>query len=290
MATTHRILVTGATGNIGGELIKQLSAKNISFKAMVRSKNKAADLSSITGVEIIEGDYNNVSSIEKALEAIDTAFLLTNSTEEAEQQQTSFVEAAKKKGVRHVVKLSQWAADEQSPVRFLRYHAVVEKKIKDAGMAYTFLRPNLFMQGLLSFKQTIQEQGKFFAAIGNAKISIVDVRDIAAVAAEALTEEGHRNKIYDLTGPEALTHGQMAALLSEALGKPVAFTDVPPEAMLQGLLSAGLPQWMAAGLIEDYAHYARDEASVVTNDVQNVTGKPAYNFKTFAADYKNAFL
>ncbi len=289
MATTNRILITGATGNIGGELVKQLSAKNIAFKAMVRAKDKATDLSSNPEVEIIEGDFNDSSSIKKALEGIDTAFLLTNSTEQAEEQQTSFVEAAKKAGVKHIVKQSQWAADEHSPVRFLRYHAIVERKIQDAGIAYTFLRPNLFMQGLLSFKQTIKEQGKFFAAIGDAKVSIVDVRDIAAVAAEALTSEGHQNKIYNLTGPEALTHQQMATLLSQALGKPVAFTDVPPDAMLQGLLSAHLPQWMAEGLIEDYAHYARGEASVITNDIQNVTGRPPYDFKTFANDYKTAF-
>ncbi len=289
MATTNRILITGATGNIGGELVKQLSAKNIAFKAMVRAKDKATDLSSNPEVEIIEGDFNDSSSIKKALEGIDTAFLLTNSTEQAEEQQTSFVEAAKKAGVKHIVKQSQWAADEHSPVRFLRYHAIVERKIQDAGIAYTFLRPNLFMQGLLSFKQTIKEQGKFFAAIGDAKVSIVDVRDIAAVAAEALTSEGHQNKIYNLTGPEALTHQQMATLLSQALGKPVAFTDVPPDAMFQGLLSAHLPQWMAEGLIEDYAHYARGEASVITNDIQNVTGRPPYDFKTFANDYKTAF-
>lgn len=146
------------------------------------------------------------------------------------------------------------------------------------------------MQGLLSFKQTIQHQGKFFAAIGDAKVSIVDVRDIASVAVEALTKEGHENKTYNLTGPEALTHGQMAALLSEALGKPVRFVDVPPDAMLQALLAAHLPQWMAEGLIEDYAHYARGEASEISNDIQNVTGKPPFDFKTFAEDYKNAFL
>ncbi len=289
MATKQNILITGATGSIGSELVKQLSSKNISFKAMVRDKNKAADLAALPGAEVIEGDFNDLASIEKALAGIDTAFLLTNSTDLAEKQQISFVEAAAKAGVKHIVKQSQWAADEASPVRFLRYHAIVEKKIQASGIAYTFLRPNLFMQGLLSFKQTIQQQGSFFASIGDAKVSIVDVRDIASVAVEALTNEGHENKIYNLTGPEALTHGQMAALLSEALGKPVSFIDVPSDVMLQGLLAAHLPQWMAEGLIEDYAHYSRGEASEISNDIKNVTGKSPFDFKTFAKDYQNAF-
>ncbi len=290
MSTEQNILITGATGSIGSELVKQLSAKNISFRAMVRAKDKATDLAASTGAQVIEGDFNDTPSIEKALEGIERAFLLTNSTDQAEKQQIAFVDAAAKAGVKHIVKQSQWAADKNSPVRFLRYHAAVENKIKESGIAYTFLRPNLFMQGLLSFKQTIKEQGEFFAAIGEAKISIVDVRDIAAVALEALTTEGHENKIYNITGPEALTHQQMALYLSEALGKPIRFTDVPPDAMLQGLLAAHLPQWMAEGLIEDYAHYARGEASVIANDIANVTGKSPFDFKTFANDYKNAFL
>lgn len=290
MTTKQNILITGATGSIGAELVKQLSSKNIAFKAMVRDKNKAPNLAAMPGVQVIEGDFNEPSSIENALAEINTAFLLTNSSEQAEIQQTSFVEAAAKAGVKHIVKLSQWAADESSPVRFLRYHAAVEKKIKESGIAYTFLRPNLFMQGLLSFKQTIQQQGGFYASIGDAKVSIVDIRDIASVAVEALTKEGHEAKTYNLTGPKSLTHGQMAAFLSDALGKLVAFTDVPPQAMLQALLAAHMPQWMAEGLIEDYAHYARGEASAISNDIQNVTGKLPFDFKTFAEDYRNVFL
>jgi uncharacterized protein YbjT (DUF2867 family) len=118
---------------------------------------------------------------------VDRAFLLTNSSEQAEDQQSAFVAVAQSAGVKHIVKLSQWAADKDSPVRFLRYHAAVERIIKESGLAFTFLRPNLFMQGLLAFRETIVGQGKFFAAAGDTKISAVDVRDIAAVATAALT-------------------------------------------------------------------------------------------------------
>lgn len=197
---------------------------------------------------------------------------------------------AKRAGVRHVVKLSQWAANVDSPVWFLRYHAVIEQKIRDSRIAFTFLRPNLFMQGLLAFREAIVAQGKFFAAAGDAKISAVDVRDIAAVAAAVLTGEGHAEKIYDLTGPEALTHDEMAEKLSQALDRQITYVDVPPEAMMDALLGFGIPQWQAAGLIEDYAHYRGGEASAIASGVYDVTGSPPRSFDDFARAYASAFL
>lgn len=282
-------MITGATGNIGSEVIKLLSVRGIPFKAMVRSEKDAEAIAGLPFAETVNGDFNDPDSIAHALQGIEKAFLLTNSTEETERQQIGFTDAAKKAGVKLIVKQSQWAADEHSPVRFLRYHAAVEKKIRESGMAYTFLRPNLFMQGLLAFKQSIKDEGKFYAAVGDARISIVDIRDIAAVAVEALTSTGHENKIYNLTGSEAISHAEMAAWLSEALGKTVTFIDIKPEEMLQFLLSAKFPPWQAEGLVEDYAHYARGEAAIVTNDIKEATGKSPHDFRIFAKDYSGIF-
>lgn len=284
------ILITGATGNIGTELTKQLNENGIPFRALVRNAERAHTFSSRKNAEIIEGDFSDVQSIERALKGIDKAFLLTNSSEEAETLQSNFVAIAKHEGVKHIVKLSQFAANLHSPVRFLRYHAAVEQKIIQSGANYTFLRPNLFMQGLLGFQEMITKQGKFLAAVGDAKISTVDTRDIAAVAVEALTKKGHENKIYDLTGPEALTHGQMAEGLSKGLNQNIQFVNVSPAEMQQALIYAGFPLWQAEGLIEDYAHYLRGEASVISSSVRDVTGKPSRDFKTFVTDYAPAFL
>jgi len=256
---------------------------------MVRSANDAERLSTLPGAEVVLGDFNEPATLAKALAGIKHAFLLTNSSEQAEAQQVSFVAEAQRAGVRHLVKLSQFAADRNSPVRFLRYHAVVEQAIRESGIAFTFLRPNLFMQGLLGFREPIMHQGKFFAAVGDARITAVDVRDIAAVAAAALTEPGHEGKIYNITGPEALTHAEMADQLSDALGKPVTFVNVPPVAMRQALIAAGFPDWQADGLLEDYAHYSRNEASGVFPDVDEVTGKGARTFADFARDYAGFF-
>jgi uncharacterized protein YbjT (DUF2867 family) len=283
------ILITGATGSNGVELVKLLSARGVPVRAMVRSQEGAKAISALEGVELVLGDFNDPASITRALQGVEKAFLLTNSTQRAESQQIGFVDAARRTGLKHIVKLSQFAAERNSPVRFLRYHAAVERAIVDAGIAYTFLRPNLFMQGLLAFRASIKSTGKFFATAGTAKVSVVDVRDNAAAAAAALTEPGHEGRIYDLTGPEALTHAEMAARLSTTVGRPIAFVDIPPAAMQDALLAAGFPLWQAEGLLEDYAHYRRHEGAAVRPGVQQATGKPPRSFSDFAQDYAAAF-
>lgn len=289
MSDAPTILVTGATGTIGSALIQQLAARDVPFRALVRSSSRAQVLPKLPGMEVVLGDFDDQESMRRALEGMSRAFLLTNSTSQAETHQRSFVDAAQRAGVQYIVKLSQWAADPHSPVRFLRYHAAVEQHIQESGMAYTFLRPNLFMQGILSFRDSIVTQGRFFAPIGNARVSIVDIRDIASVAATALVEDRHRGKIYNLTGPEALTHQEMAQTLSAALHHPIEFIDIPPQAMHDTMLAVGFPAWQAEGLIEDYAHYARGEAADVTTAVYDATGKQPRSFERFAHDYAPAF-
>jgi uncharacterized protein YbjT (DUF2867 family) len=283
------ILITGATGNIGRELTKELSTRKVPYRVMIRSADDAEAFSSLEGAEVVTGDFDDAETVVHALQGVARAFLLTNSSERAEGQQSNFVDLAQRSRVKHIVKLSQWAASPNSPVRFLRYHAVVEQKIRESAMTYTFLRPNLFMQGLLAFRETIIGQGRFFAAVGDARISTVDVRDIASAAAAALVEKGHEEQIYNLTGPEALSHREMAEKLSGALGRRIDFVDVPSDSMRKTLIEVGLPVWQADGLIEDYAHYSRGEAAEVATGVQDATGRPPRSFDDFASDYAHAF-
>ena len=282
------ILITGATGSVGFELARLFAAHAIPTKAMVRSSASADKFTDLAGIEPVTGDFDHAASLDAALADVERAFLLTNSTERAETQQLAFVAAAKRAGVKYIVKLSQLHAAVDSPVRFLRYHATVEQAIRDSGMDYTFLRPNLFMQGLLGFKDTIA-QGQLFAPIGASKVSLVDVRDIAAVAFEALTAPGHAGRSYDITGPEALTHAEIAARIGNAIGADVAFVEIPPEAMRDAAIQVGFLPWQADGLIEDYAHYARGEAEAISADLPAVTGRPARNFEAFLDDYRDVF-
>ena len=165
---------------------------------------------------------------------------------------------------------------------------MVEQHVRDSGLDFTFLRPNLFYQGLLAAAGLVATRGILPAPIGDAKISAVDVRDIAAVAAAALVEDGHSRATYTITGPEALTHAAMAAALSEATGREVRFVDVSPDDFRAGLQGV-LPPWQLDGLLEDYAHYARGEAGEVTTVVPDVAGRPAVPFARFAADHAEHF-
>jgi uncharacterized protein YbjT (DUF2867 family) len=189
------------------------------------------------------GQLRDPRSLEAALDGVTRAYLVTPSSPDAEAQQVRFAELAAAAGVGRLVKLSQFAADEASPVRFLRYHAAVERRIRELGIGFTFLRPNLYFQGLLAFQPMIAAEGHFVAPIGDARVSAVDVRDIATVASIALTEEGHDGTTYTITGPRAVTHTEMASALAKAIGRPVAFIDVPSDAFASALKGAGVPAW-----------------------------------------------
>ena len=283
------ILVTGATGSNGSELLKLLSARGVPARAMVRRTDRTGSMAALPGIEIVAGDFDDAVSLERVLRGIEQAFLLTNSTDRAEAQQMRFVAAARRAGVRHIVKLSQFAADEASPVRFLRYHAAVERAIRETGLDYTFLRPNLFMQGLLGFAPTIKSEGRFYAAAGDAKVRVVDVRDNAAVATAALTGAGPAGRTYTLTGPEALSHAGIATELSKALGRTIVFVDVPPEVMREALSHTPMPAWQADGLIEDYTHYRGGEAASMESGVPDATGAAPTSFAAFARAFAAAF-
>jgi uncharacterized protein YbjT (DUF2867 family) len=282
------ILITGATGMVGSEVVKRLSAQGVQVRAVTRDPRKA-EANPLPSVELVHGDFEDPESMRRACSGVDRAFLLTNSTERTEQHQIAFTRMAQQSGVRHIVKLSQLHADAGSPGRFLRYHAAVEAAIQASGLTFTFLRPNLYMQGLLNFQQSIQQQSAFFAAAGDARISMVDVRDLADVAVAALTSAQHDNKIYSLTGPEALTFTDMARQLSKALGRAITFVDVPPEAMRVALADLGFPAWQADGLLEEFAMYRRGEAAEIEPGMHEALGRAPGSFDEFASDYAPLF-
>jgi uncharacterized protein YbjT (DUF2867 family) len=284
---SSRLLVTGATGMIGSLLTDALVARGVEFSVMLRPGDSGDRIAGKAGVTSTEGDFDDPASLRRALEGVDRAFLLTNSSDRVEAQQVAFVEAAQAQGVGHVVYLSQLAADQRSPNRFLRYHAAIEAALRDSTVGWTFLRPNLILQAYLPFAPVIA-QGVLQAPIGDAAISVVDARDIAAVAAVVLTEDGHVGKTYTITGPAAVTHAEIATELGTAIGRPVRAETIPPEAFLAALTGAGMPGWQAEGLVEDYAHYDRGEASAVSPDVARVTGTGARSLHDFAHDYADA--
>ncbi|QNK81949.1 SDR family oxidoreductase [Nakamurella sp. PAMC28650] len=284
--TTNPILVTGATGSTGSAIVKSLTDRGVPVRVMVRKPPAAGAFPS--GTETVLADFDDQGSLAAALTGVRRAYLVTPSSERAQEQQDRFADQAAASGVERLVVLSQLGSASNSPVRFLRYHAAVEQHIRDIGVDYTFLRPNLFFQGFLAFAGLIAGQSMFFAPIGTSAISAIDVRDIASVAAAALVEDGHHRTTYTLTGPAAITHDEIAEAFSTALGRTITFSDAPPEqfgAALQGIL----PSWQIDGTLEDYAHYRRGEAADVSTAVIDVTGTPPRDIAQFCRDYAESF-
>ncbi|WP_410583144.1 SDR family oxidoreductase [Amycolatopsis sp. lyj-108] len=276
------VLVTGATGTVGSALIPALQARGVTVRAMTRDPGHR-----VPGAETVVADLRDPESVTAALRGVDAAFLNSPSAPDAASLQIRFADLARDAGVNRLVLLSQYAAQADSPVRFLRWHAEVEAHVGSLGLAHTVLRPNLYLQALLAFAGTIS-QGFFAAPIGDAAVSAIDTRDIADAAAAVLTGPGHAGRTYTLTGPRAVTHGQIADALSTATGRSVTFHDTTAD-QFAAALTGLLPPWQIEGLIEDYAHYARGEAAEVHTSVADLTGKPARDIVDFARDHAAAF-
>lgn len=157
--------------------------------------------------------------------------------------------------------------------------------VKASGLAWTILQPNVFFQNMLAMAGPIREHGWFRSAVGGARISMIDVRDIAEVAVKVLTEDGHDGKIYVLTGPEALTYTDVARLLSEAVGKPIAYQAIDEEEAVAAQIALGVPEPIARGRVEIHRSFSNGAFTPVTDDVPTLLGRPPRRFAAFARDY-----
>jgi uncharacterized protein YbjT (DUF2867 family) len=199
------------------------------------------------------------------------------------------VRAAKAAGVGRIVKLSVFDAPAES-FGFGRAHRAVEKEIEASGIDWTFLRPNGFMQNLANQQAaSIKAQGAFYFPAADTRISHVDVRDIARVAAAVLTSSGHSGKAYELTGPEALTYGEMAATLTRVLGKPVSYVAISDDDFRKAMAGMGAPAPLVEALVDLFAFYKRGAAARISPDVANVTGQKAGSFEQYARENAAAF-
>lgn len=275
------ICVTGAGGTVGSEIIKQLESAKAPFRAAYFSKKKV-EAARARGIDAVIIDYNRPETLRAAFRGSDKLFLLAPSAPNQTQLELNAVEAAKAVGVSHIVKLSVWGAAEEAFV-LAKVHRPVEKAIESSGLMWTFLRPNGFMQNIVTYMgETIKSEGAFYSAIGEVKISHVDVRDIAAVALKALTEPGHEGKAYTLSGPEALTYADIATELSKALGRSISHISLSPSDLKSGMLATGSPEEFADMLLDLERYYREQQASRITNDIKQVTGRDPMRFEQYA--------
>jgi uncharacterized protein YbjT (DUF2867 family) len=290
------ILVTGATGTVGSEVVKQLLASSTSgqdiIRAAVHSDNKADKLKHDKRLEIVSIDYYKPETIVDALNNVDKLFLLTPPSVEMVEISYRLVEEARKNHVKFIVKLSAMGADLEPGFTGGRLHRQVEEIIEESKIPYAFLRPNAFMQNFVNRSgQTIKNQNAFYFPAGDGKISFVDVRDVAVVAAEVLTKNGsqHLNKVYDITGPKALSHSQVAEILSEETGKSISYVDISEEDARKGMKKMGMEDWFIQNAVELYNTYRAGYASETTTVVEQITGRESISFAQFAKDYAEAF-
>src|SRR5262245_27393313 len=211
------ILITGASGNVGSEVLKQAAAAGLPIRAAYQSRDKAKNAPA--GADISVMDYTQPDTVRSALRGVQTVFLVGPPAANVADLEGGVVRECQRAGVARIVKLSALGGRQAT---FPSLHRDSEEQIERSGIPYTFLRPNGFMQNLVTYNSgTIKSQNAFYAAQGDGAVSQIDIRDISAVAVKVLSEDGHEGKAYALTGPEALTNDQIAEKLSRVSGRTI---------------------------------------------------------------------
>lgn len=282
------VLVCGATGTTGGEVLRQLRQEGRDVRAMTRSADSAAELGA-KGVEAVLGDLGDPASLAAALAGVEAVYVASPSSPEIAEHEGNLARAAAAAGVGTLVKLSVIGASPESPIMFGRLHAAAEAQIRAAGVPWTMVRPNGFMQNTLQWAPQVAA-GAVHAPVMDARWAIVDVRDIAAVAVAALTEpDRHAGESYTVTGPAPVSPREEVAILAEVLGREIEAHDVPIEAAKQGMAAAGMPAWYVERLGELFGLYADGLAEAVSPEAEQVTGRPARDYRAFAEDHRALF-
>jgi uncharacterized protein YbjT (DUF2867 family) len=282
-------LITGVTGMMGQAVLEEARKTDLNIKAMYRD---AADAKKApAGVVSVIADYADKESLRKALEGVYAVYLVCSPVPQLVELESNAIDVCVENGVQYVVLNSALGAHDY-PKSFPSWHKKVEDKLKASGLGYTILRPNSFMQNLLtSVAPSIRAQGTFHAAMGNAQLSFLDQRDFAAVATKILLEpREHAGKIYELNGPEALNYIDVAQKISRVSGKPVKYVDVPESAQQKAMLEQGLPEWLVTALM-DLQRYSTVYAKggEVTDITPRLLGRPSITMSQFLEENKNSF-
>lgn len=276
------ILVTGANGNVGREIVAQLVAAGHSVRALLRSQAKTDALPN--NIETVVGDFSDGASLARAVNGAEAIYMTSFDRPELLGLQKNLISAARDAGVRVLVRLSGMRADAHASGAISQNHGLCDQQVINSGLGYVILQPNWFYQNFLDFFPA----GEMKLPVGDGLTSFIDVRDIAAVAIAALTDTRHVGETYVLTGPEALSHAEIAHILSEETGGCFAFEDVTEEAWNAQAIEGGMEERVASGLIGLFRLIREGRMAEITNDVERVTGRPPIRFSAFARDYAEA--
>lgn len=274
---TRKILVTGATGTIGKSLVKILNHNGNSFVAGVRNKAAAAEkLGARTN--LVTFDFEDPTTYATATEGVDIVFLLgPPMVINLDSLLIPFIDFLRKKSIKRVVYVGSLGMEQLSDLPF---HVIITEKLKRDGFEYTILKPSFFSQNFKNYEwDNIMHRGITYVPAGDGKVAFVDVDDIAQVAVQVLTEQGHVGKEYEITGPEVLSYSNAASILSEVTNKPIVYPNPTPQEYAVALKGAGAPEFIAPYMISVYSLIANDQVSFVSPVVEKLTGKQPASLK-----------
>ncbi|HUS26272.1 MAG TPA: SDR family oxidoreductase [Nevskiaceae bacterium] len=278
------ILITGATGQVGSELVKQLASSGHTLRALIRDPQNAHLPKNI---QKVVGDLGDPQTLPPALKGVEKIYLMDRGMDQ--NFTNNMVVAAKAAGVKLIVDLSSIGAGLDPMPVMAKWHYDREQAIRASGIAWTFLRPNSFMSNCLWWAPGIKSEGVVRDPIGPGKISLVDPADIAAVAATALTHEGHTGKIYNLTGPQSLTTKEQVAILADVLGRAITYVEITPQEAAKARSAMGMdPTFVEASKDRDIALRA-GEGAILTDDFEQVTGHKPATFESWCLRHAGAF-
>jgi len=277
------ILVTGASGTVGGAVVNELRKTGEAFRAMVRAEGD------LPGALV--ADFSDKESMKRALAGMDVVFLVCSPIPALVELEGNAIDACRESGVKHVVLNSALGAEDY-PKSFPSWHRKVEDKLKASGLQYTILRPNSFMQNIVAYNAAgIRANGIFYAATGNARYSFLDVRDVAAVAAKVLTSPAnHAGKTYELNGPEALTYTELAGRISRAANRSVSFVDIPEASQRKAMQDLGMPEWQVGAVLELQQYYVNGQGGEMTSILPDLLGRAPVTLDQFLEEFKDSFL
>jgi uncharacterized protein YbjT (DUF2867 family) len=282
------ILVTGASGNVGKFVLREALASGKPVRAMYRAEAEARKAPA--GAETVLADFADKDSLKRALAGVEAVYIVCGPVPQLVELESNVIEAAGPAGVKHVVLNSALGAADY-PKSFPSWHRIVEDRLKATGIGYTILRPNGFMQNILAYMApSIRAQGAFYAAMGKAKTSFLDVRDIAVVAAKALiSPAAHAGKTYELNGPEAVTNDELAARISRLANRAVKYVDIPEEAQRASMVGMGMPAWQVDALLDLQRYYTGGQGGEVTDVLPKLLGRAPVALDAFLNEFKDSF-